>query len=187
MKEDTELTWQERCCSFTVRVGLNAFVVLLVAGSGLLIWFLLCWENGIEDPTAGAHETPMTIPIIITIIMMVAPVLFSWMTRYDYWSLPHEIWLCYRYYAGTCCLCHQVWGEYGDSAVKCDSDLQIFSALVQVAQIRLQGSEWPSGCTSNCIVMLLTLTLKVEPQFVLPGVHTEFFAGGGGGWPSGYV
>jgi hypothetical protein len=28
--------------------------------------------------------------------------------------------------------------------------------------------------------MLLTLTLKVEPQFVLPGVHTEFFAGGGG-------
>ena len=84
MKEDTELTAQQRCCVSTVRIGLIAFVGLLLASSGLLIWFLLRWEEGIEDPTAGEHETTMVVPIIITVIMMVAPVLFSWMTRYEY-------------------------------------------------------------------------------------------------------
>jgi hypothetical protein len=88
MMKDTELTWKYKCCLWTIRIASNVFVGLLTAGSGVLIWFLLRWEVGIDDPTAGVHETSMVVPIIITIIMMVAPVLFSWMTRLEGYTSP---------------------------------------------------------------------------------------------------
>lgn len=88
MKKDTKLTWKLKCCLWTLRIALNVFVGLLIAGSGILIWFLLRWHVGIDDPTAGARETTMVVPIIITIIMMVAPVLFSWMTRLEGYASP---------------------------------------------------------------------------------------------------
>jgi hypothetical protein len=86
MKEDTDLTWKYKCCLWTIRIALNAFVGLLIAGCGVLIWFLLRWESGIDDPKAGGHTTTMVVPIIIAIIMMAAPILFSWMTRYEHLS-----------------------------------------------------------------------------------------------------
>jgi heme/copper-type cytochrome/quinol oxidase subunit 2 len=89
MKEDTELTGKYKCWLWTIRIAMNVFVGLLIAGSGTLIWFLLRWEAGIDDPTVEEHATTMMVPIIITIIMMVAPVLFSWMTRYERLSSPH--------------------------------------------------------------------------------------------------
>jgi len=67
---------------------MNVFVGLLVAGSCALIWFLLRWEAGIDDPAAEAHTTTMVAPIIVTIIIMLAPLLFSWMTRYERVSSP---------------------------------------------------------------------------------------------------
>lgn len=88
MKEDAELTCQDRCSFLTLRVGLNMFVGLLIAGSGVLIWFLLYWEVGNGDTTVGEYKTTMIIPIIVTIIMMAAPILFSWMTRYERRSSP---------------------------------------------------------------------------------------------------
>jgi hypothetical protein len=77
MKEDSKLSWQERCRIITLRVFLNVFVGLLQASSGLLIWFQLRQEVVVEESKA-----PMGVPIIIAVIMLVAPVLFSWITRY---------------------------------------------------------------------------------------------------------
>lgn len=87
-KEDTMLTCQDRCSFLTLRISLNVFVGLLIAGAGALIWFLLHWEVGILDTTVGEYKTTMTVPIIITIIMMAAPVLFSWMTRVEDYANP---------------------------------------------------------------------------------------------------
>jgi hypothetical protein len=83
MKKDNADLAEFRLCFWTMRIGLNVFVGLLIAGCGVLIWFLLHWEAGVDNPTVVEHETTMAVPIIITIIMMVAPVLFSWMTRYE--------------------------------------------------------------------------------------------------------
>lgn len=88
MKEDPDLKWKYNCCLWTLRIATNVFVGLLIAGSGVLIWFLLHWEVGIDDPTAGEHMTTMGVPIVVTIIMMMAPVLFSWTTRYECLSSP---------------------------------------------------------------------------------------------------
>jgi heme/copper-type cytochrome/quinol oxidase subunit 2 len=87
-KDDTEMTWKYKFCLWTIRIAMNVFVGLLIAGSGVLIWFLLRWEAGTDDPTVGEHTTTMVVPIIITIIMMLAPLLFSWMTRYKCLSSP---------------------------------------------------------------------------------------------------
>jgi len=88
MKDDTKLTCENKCCLWNIRIALNVFVGLLVAGSGTLIWFLLHWEVGIDDSTACAQGTTMVVPIIVTIIMMVAPILFSWMTRLEGYASP---------------------------------------------------------------------------------------------------
>jgi hypothetical protein len=82
VKKDSDETWQYTLCLWSLRICMNVFVGLLIAGSGVLIWFLLHWEVGVDDPTAGEYETNMSVPIIITIIVMAAPVLFSWLTRY---------------------------------------------------------------------------------------------------------
>jgi len=95
MKDDTKLTCENKCCLWNIRIALNVFVGLLVAGSGTLIWFLLHWEVGIDDSAACAQGTTMVVPIIVTIIMMVAPILFSWMTRYERLSSPCYIWLLF--------------------------------------------------------------------------------------------
>jgi phosphotransferase system glucose/maltose/N-acetylglucosamine-specific IIC component len=87
-KEDTEQSLKYKCCLWTIRIAMNVFVGLVIAGSGVLIWFLLRWEVGIDDPTAGGHTTTMVVPIVVTVIIMVAPVLFSWMTRYEHLSSP---------------------------------------------------------------------------------------------------
>jgi heme/copper-type cytochrome/quinol oxidase subunit 2 len=93
MKEDKELRSKYKCSIWTIRIAMNVFVGLLIAGSSILIWFLLRWELGIDDPTTEERTKTMVVPIIITIIMMMAPVLFSWMTRYERLSSPHKIWL----------------------------------------------------------------------------------------------
>jgi hypothetical protein len=80
-KEDEELTCQGKFSLLIVRICLNVFTGLVLASTGLIIWFLLREEMGINDSTAIEHSATVVMPLIITIIMMMAPVLFSWMTR----------------------------------------------------------------------------------------------------------
>jgi len=86
-KENIKLTGKYKCFLWIIRIVMNIFVGLLIAGSGVLIWFLLRWEVGIDGARTG-EQTTMIVPIIITIIIMVVPVLFSWMTRYERLSSP---------------------------------------------------------------------------------------------------
>jgi hypothetical protein len=81
-KEHKELSCQGKLFLVIVRIFLNVFIGLVLASTGLIIWFLLREEMGVTEPTASEHSTTMLMPLIITIIMMVAPVLFSWMARY---------------------------------------------------------------------------------------------------------
>jgi hypothetical protein len=83
MKKEPVETWRYSLYLWALRISMNVFVGLLIAGAGVLIWFLLHWEVEVDIPTAGEYETTMSVPIIITIIVMVAPVLFSWLSRYE--------------------------------------------------------------------------------------------------------
>jgi hypothetical protein len=80
-KVDKQLTCRGKFLLLIVRIFLNVFVGLVLASTGLIIWFLLDQGIGVGDPTAVEHGGTMLMPVIITAIMMVAPVLFSWMTR----------------------------------------------------------------------------------------------------------
>jgi hypothetical protein len=80
-KEDKELTYQGKFFLLTVRIFLNVFIGLVLASTGLIIWFLLREETGVDELTAVEHSATMVMPFIITIIMMIAPILFSWMAR----------------------------------------------------------------------------------------------------------
>jgi hypothetical protein len=77
-----ELTWQSKCFVLVVRISLNVFTGLVLVSTGLIIWFLLREETRVTDTTAADYSArSMVMPLIITIIMTVAPVLFSWIAR----------------------------------------------------------------------------------------------------------
>lgn len=80
-KEDAELSWQGECFLLAVRVSLNIFIALVLASTGFIIWFLLHEETRVTGTTTANHGATMIMPVIITVIMIVAPVLFSWMAR----------------------------------------------------------------------------------------------------------
>jgi hypothetical protein len=82
MKEEVaELSWQGKCFLLAVRIGLNVFIGLVLASTGLIIWFLLHEETRVTDTATAGHGATMVMPVIITVIRIVAPVLFSWMAR----------------------------------------------------------------------------------------------------------
>jgi hypothetical protein len=80
-KEVAELSWQGKCFVLAVRISLNVFIGLVLASTGLIIWFLLHEETRVTDTATAEHGATMVMPVIITVIMIVAPVLFSWMAR----------------------------------------------------------------------------------------------------------
>jgi hypothetical protein len=82
--EVAELSWRSKCYVLAVRISLNVFTGLVLASTGLIVWFLLHEETRATDTAAPEHSArSMVMPLIITVIMMVAPVLFSWMARYE--------------------------------------------------------------------------------------------------------
>jgi hypothetical protein len=76
-KEVVELSWRGRCFLVALRISLNVFIGLVLAGTGLVIWFILHEEMGV---TAERSAT-VVMPVIITVIMIATPALFSWMAR----------------------------------------------------------------------------------------------------------
>ncbi|KDR19382.1 Transmembrane channel-like protein 5 [Zootermopsis nevadensis] len=87
-KEDKELTCQGKFFLLIVRIFLNVFIGLVLASTGLIIWFLLREEIGVDEPAAAERGAAMLMPLIITVIMMAAPVLFSWMARVEDYASP---------------------------------------------------------------------------------------------------
>lgn len=87
-KEVAELSWQGKCFLLTVRITLNVFIGLVLASTGFIIWFLLHEETRVIDTATAEHGATMVMPIIITVIMIVAPVLFSWMARLEDYTNP---------------------------------------------------------------------------------------------------
>ncbi|XP_033608829.1 transmembrane channel-like protein 5 isoform X2 [Cryptotermes secundus] len=87
-KEVAELSWQGKCFLLAVRISLNIFIALVLASTGFIIWFLLREETRVTDTATANHGATMIMPVIITVIMIVAPVLFSWMARLEDYSNP---------------------------------------------------------------------------------------------------
>jgi hypothetical protein len=79
--EGAQLDWRSKCFVLAVRVSLHVFTGLVLASTGLIVWFLLHQETRITDTATTEHSVTMVMPIIITVIMIVAPVLFAWMAR----------------------------------------------------------------------------------------------------------
>jgi hypothetical protein len=80
-KEIAELSWQGRYFILTVRIALNVFIGLVLASTGFIIWLLLHAVTRVTDTATAEHGAAMVMPVIITVIMIVAPVFFSWMAR----------------------------------------------------------------------------------------------------------
>jgi hypothetical protein len=81
MKEFAELSWRVRYFLLTVRITLNEFIGLVLASTGFIIWLLLDAVTPVTDTATAEHGAAMVMPVIITVIMIVAPVFFSWMPR----------------------------------------------------------------------------------------------------------
>ncbi|XP_069692484.1 transmembrane channel-like protein 7 isoform X2 [Periplaneta americana] len=87
-KDEDELSCQSKFFLFLSRFLLNVFVTVLLGCTGLLMWFLLRGGIGTGSATALHHGATMVMPLIITVLMMVSPVLFSWLARHEDYSNP---------------------------------------------------------------------------------------------------
>ncbi|KAJ9580188.1 hypothetical protein L9F63_004131, partial [Diploptera punctata] len=80
LKKDTdELSLRQKLAVFLLRLFLNVFVLVILIGIGVLIWVLL------REETAA-----LAMPVIITLIIMIGPVIFSYLARQEMYTNPRN-------------------------------------------------------------------------------------------------
>ncbi|CAG2061618.1 unnamed protein product [Timema podura] len=78
-----------RFYTVSMQVALNIVSVVFLAGTGVLMWYLLSEsEHNAALADLDTRTWSMLMPLVVTLIMMIAPVFFSWIVRYENYSNP---------------------------------------------------------------------------------------------------
>lgn len=78
-KDDDDLSFRKKFVVFVLRVFVNVFVLVTLAGTGVLVWMLL-----------RERSAALAMPVIITIIIMVGPILFTYLARQEMYTNPRN-------------------------------------------------------------------------------------------------
>nr|CAD7445743.1 unnamed protein product [Timema bartmani] len=71
-----------RFYTVSMQVALNIVSVVFLAGTGVLMWYLLSEsEHNAALADLDTRTWSMLMPLVVTLIMMIAPVFFSWIVR----------------------------------------------------------------------------------------------------------
>lgn len=84
--QDQDSSFLSHCTTITVQLSLNVMFIFLMTGIALLMWDLLgrhsTYLYNSSDGSGSSSNNTMTMAIIISLIMNVLPMCFSWIVRY---------------------------------------------------------------------------------------------------------
>ncbi|KAF2879289.1 hypothetical protein ILUMI_26881 [Ignelater luminosus] len=88
IKKAVQVSLKQKCWTFILQLMANAVILILLVGTGYIMWYLLERHSSTNSNSSG---TAVITAIIINVIMIVFPALFSYIVRYEDYSNPKTI------------------------------------------------------------------------------------------------
>ncbi|GLH12232.1 TMC5_1 protein, partial [Gryllus bimaculatus] len=85
-KSDMSQNCKMRCHIIGVRICVHILSTFILIFTGGVIWFLLSANLGYDEERT--YQSSMMMSLIVTIIMMISPVIFSWIVRFEEYRKP---------------------------------------------------------------------------------------------------
>ncbi|XP_046385265.1 transmembrane channel-like protein 5 [Ischnura elegans] len=94
LKEQNPTSCMESLMTFSLRLITNFLFFLVICSTGLLVWVLLSihktWDVAGDpvDVKVKSHPPTITVSLLVTLILLLVPMFFSYMTRWERFRSP---------------------------------------------------------------------------------------------------